>query len=92
MALCSRTLKQCSWPARKLALHLNRHSGRPVGAVTVRLAPGESRTVDFTFGKIVQHTEPQLSVTPTVQPLKDVVLDKIRQNACQLRSQLINSM
>ncbi|WP_354257074.1 DUF4012 domain-containing protein [Arthrobacter sp. OAP107] len=54
-----------------------RHSGRPVGSVTIRLAPGESRTVDFTFGKIVQHTEPKLSVTPTVQELKDVVLDTI---------------
>ncbi|MDQ0620123.1 DUF4012 domain-containing protein [Arthrobacter globiformis] len=55
-----------------------RHSGRPVGSVTVRLAPGESSTVDFMFGKIVQHTVPQLSVTPTVQALKDVVLDTIR--------------
>lgn len=52
----------------------HRHANRPVGVVDVRLAPGESRTVDFTFGKIVQHTEPNLVVTPTVQPVKDVIL------------------
>lgn len=62
---------------KKVNFSAQRHSGRPVGAVMVRLAPGESRTVEFTFGKIVQHTEPQLSVTPTVQALKDVVLDTI---------------
>lgn len=63
---------------KKTGFASNRHSDRPVGSVTVRLAPGESRTVDFTFGKIVQHTEPELSVTPTVQALKDVVLDTVR--------------
>jgi hypothetical protein len=51
-----------------------RHSNRPVGVVAVRLAPGESRTVELTFGKIVQHTEPNLVVTPTVQPVKEVTL------------------
>ncbi|GAP53585.1 hypothetical protein AHiyo6_01500 [Arthrobacter sp. Hiyo6] len=52
----------------------NRHSGRPVGSVTVTLAPGQTSTVELTFSKIVQHTEPNLVVTPTVQPVKDVVL------------------
>lgn len=50
------------------------HGNRPVGVLAVRLAPGESRTVEFTFGKIVQHTEPNLVVTPTVQDVKDVIL------------------
>jgi hypothetical protein len=50
------------------------HSGRPVGVLAVQLAPGETKTVDFTFGKIVQHTEPNVVVTPTVQDVKDVVL------------------
>lgn len=50
------------------------HSNRPVGVLAVRLAPGESKTVDFTFGKIVQHTEPNVVVTPTVQDVKDVKL------------------
>ncbi|WP_454699217.1 DUF4012 domain-containing protein [Arthrobacter humicola] len=52
----------------------HRHSNRPVGSVTVTLVPGQSSTVELTFGKIVQHTEPKLVVTPTVQPVKDVVL------------------
>lgn len=62
---------------KKIGFASHRHSGRPVGSVTVRLAPGQSTTVEFTFDKIVQHTDPQLSVTPTVQPLKDLVLDTI---------------
>lgn len=62
---------------KKIGFASQLHSGRPVGMVTVALAPGESSTVEFTFGKIVQHTEPQLAVTPTVQPLNDVVLGKI---------------
>lgn len=50
------------------------HGNRPVGVLAIRLAPGESKTVDFTFGKIVQHTEPNVVVTPTVQDVKDVTL------------------
>lgn len=50
------------------------HENRPVGVVAVRLAPGETRTTEFTFGKIVQHTEPNVVVTPTVQVVKDVIL------------------
>ncbi|MDP9989349.1 hypothetical protein J2S98_004539 [Arthrobacter oryzae] len=50
------------------------HANRPVGVVAQQLAPGESKTVDITFGKIVQHAEPNLVVTPTVQPVKDVIL------------------
>lgn len=50
------------------------HSNRPLGITAIRLAPGESKTVDFTFGKIVQHIEPTLTVTPTVQTVKDVTL------------------
>ncbi|WP_432245010.1 DUF4012 domain-containing protein [Arthrobacter sp. G.S.26] len=53
------------------------HGDRPVGVYAIRLAPGESKTVDFTFGKIVQHTEPSLVVTPTVQPVKDVILPNL---------------
>lgn len=50
------------------------HSNRPVGLLAIRLAPGQSRTVEFKFGKIVQHTEPNLAVTPTVQAVNDVIL------------------
>ncbi|WP_254678653.1 DUF4012 domain-containing protein [Arthrobacter sp. 24S4-2] len=59
---------------KKTDFAAHRHGNRPVGSVTVTLAPGQSSTVDLTFGKIVQHTEPNLVVTPTVQPVKDVAL------------------
>lgn len=51
-----------------------RHSNRPVGVLAVRLAPGESKSVEFTFGKIVQHAEPDIFVTPSAQPVDDVIL------------------
>ncbi|MDJ0455836.1 DUF4012 domain-containing protein [Arthrobacter sp. NQ7] len=49
-------------------------ASRPVGIVAQQLAPGETKTLEFTFGKIVQHAEPNLVVTPSVQPVKDVIL------------------
>lgn len=51
-----------------------RHDDRPVGTLSVRLAPGQSSTVEFTFGKIVQHSQPEVVVTPTVQPTDKVIL------------------
>ncbi|MDR6505094.1 DUF4012 domain-containing protein [Arthrobacter oryzae] len=59
----------------------HRHANRPVGSVTIVLAPGQTSTVELTFAKIVQHTEPNLVVTPTVQPVKDVVLG-LEQTEC----------
>ncbi|ELT45970.1 hypothetical protein G205_01948 [Arthrobacter nitrophenolicus] len=50
------------------------HSGRPVAVLAVQLAPGETKTVEVTFAKIVQHAEPNVVVTPTVQAVKDVTL------------------
>ncbi|QDG64616.1 DUF4012 domain-containing protein [Pseudarthrobacter sp. NIBRBAC000502771] len=50
------------------------HANRPVAVVAQQLAPGETKTLEFTFGKIAQHTEPDLAVTPTVQHVKDVIL------------------
>lgn len=47
--------------------------GRPVGTLTTRLKPGQKSTVEFTFGQIVQKDAPALTVTPTVQPVADVV-------------------
>lgn len=59
----------------KVAFGSHIHSGRPVGMVTTSLKPGQESTVDFTFGKIVQHMDPKVIVTPTVQNVKDVILD-----------------
>ncbi|MCX2747054.1 DUF4012 domain-containing protein [Arthrobacter sp. MI7-26] len=50
------------------------HGNRPVGSLTVRLAPGQSSTVEFIFGKIVQHNQPEVVVTPTIQSVDKVVL------------------
>ncbi|AFR30197.1 hypothetical protein ARUE_c33160 [Arthrobacter sp. Rue61a] len=50
-----------------------RHGQRAVGTSTIKLAPGESTTLIFNFGHIVQHSEPQLVVTPTTQLVKDVI-------------------
>lgn len=61
----------------KIGFASHTHGGRPVGAVTVALPPGKKSTIDFVFGKIVQHTEPELTVTPTVQVREDVVLDTV---------------
>jgi len=59
------------------------HANRPVGVISEELAPGETKTVDFLFGKIVQHAEPNLFVTPTVQPVSDVILPTTRTSCGQ---------
>ncbi|WJH26505.1 DUF4012 domain-containing protein [Pseudarthrobacter defluvii] len=56
----------------KIGLGSYMHRGRPVGIVSARLAAGETTTLDMTFLKVVQDTEPTLAVTPTIQDVKDV--------------------
>lgn len=51
-----------------------RHGNRPVAVLAVGLAPGESKTVEFTFGNVGSDTEPNVLVTPTVQKVSEVVL------------------
>lgn len=58
----------------KVPFGAQQHDNRPVGTLTVRLAPGQSSTVEFTFGKIVQHSQPEIVVTPTIQSVDKVVL------------------
>ena len=67
-------VETASVDGKKADFSAQRHADRPVGTVTITLAPGQSSTVELTFGKIVQHTEPNVVVTPTVQPVKDVIL------------------
>lgn len=55
-----------------VASHL--HGNRPVGVVTTRLAPGQSSELEIGFVRVAQHGAPVLSVTPTVQDVKDVML------------------
>lgn len=49
------------------------HDERPVGVVTTNLGPGESVDLEFLFSKVVQSSEPALSVTPTVQRPAEVI-------------------
>ncbi|UKA48942.1 DUF4012 domain-containing protein [Arthrobacter sp. FW305-123] len=58
----------------KIPFAAQRHNQRAVGTSTIRLAPGESTSLEFKFGHIVQHAAPEISVTPTTQPVKDVIL------------------
>ncbi len=58
---------------QKIAFAAQRHSQRAVGTSTLKLGPGESATLDFNFGHIVQHGSPQIVVTPTTQSTKDVI-------------------
>lgn len=46
---------------------------RPVGTMTTQLAPGQSTKVEIAFQNVVQHSQPELVVTPTIQHLDDVV-------------------
>jgi uncharacterized membrane protein len=59
---------------KKVPFGAERHDDRPVGILSVRLAPGQSSTIEFTFVKIVQHSQPEVVVTPTVQSVDKVVL------------------
>lgn len=58
-----------------------RHDERPVGTVTTLLAPGQSTTVEFNFGHIVQHAQPELVVTPTTESVKNVI-QSAQQESC----------
>lgn len=58
------------------------HGDRPVAVVTAELAPGESTTVDVDFSNVVQHSEPRLDITPTIQDPVDVILPLKREGSC----------
>jgi hypothetical protein len=75
------TVENAFLGGKKTGFASQRHSGRPVGMVTIQLAPGQRSTVEFTFSKIVQHADPLLTVTPGVQAQKDVIL-KTESSAC----------
>lgn len=60
---------------QKIPFAAQRHGQRAVGTSTIRLAPGETSSLEFNFGHIVQNAAPEVSVTPTTQPVKDVIQD-----------------
>lgn len=65
------------------------HGTRPVGVVTTRLAPGEARAIELSFGKIASQVEPSVVVTPTVQDVRDVVRNPTI-SACGEKSGTLN--
>lgn len=59
---------------KKVPFGAQQHDNRPVGTLSVRLAPGQSSIVEFTFVKIVQQGRPEVVVTPTVESMDKVIL------------------
>lgn len=59
-----------------------RHGDRPVGTVTTELRPGQSATVELDFTGVVQTSDPILHVTPTIQPLEEVLLPTVSNGQC----------
>lgn len=57
----------------KIPFAAQRHGQRSVGTSTIQLAPGATTSLDFNFGHIVQHAQPEIVVTPTTQLIKDVI-------------------
>lgn len=51
-----------------------RHGQRPVGTVSVELGPEETAIIDVVFSKVVQDTDPNVVLTPTLQSLEEMVL------------------
>ncbi|KAD3515511.1 DUF4012 domain-containing protein [Arthrobacter yangruifuii] len=60
-----------------------KHGQRPVGTVTLELAPGETALIDIGFTRVVQDSEPKLQVTPSVQAVQDVIIPMDRRESCQ---------
>ncbi|BCW41645.1 hypothetical protein StoSoilB3_31800 [Arthrobacter sp. StoSoilB3] len=58
---------------QKIPFAAQRHGQRAVATSTIQLAPGASTSLEFNFGHIVQHTQPDIVVTPTTQPVNEVI-------------------
>lgn len=67
----------------KIPFGAGKHGQRPVGTVTTELGPGESAVLEVSFFHVVQESEPQLQLTPGIQPLEDVLLPPKFDSSCQ---------
>lgn len=74
-------VENASLDGRPIPVSPGQHGSRPVGSVSLELAPGETKTLDVIFSKVVQDSDPDLTVTPTLQSLADVVVPFAR-NSC----------
>jgi hypothetical protein len=73
-------IEQATQDGNRIPFSSQVHAERPVGVVTTLLKLGQSSTVEFTFDKIVQHTKPELVVTPTTDAVKNVVMDTMTES------------
>ena len=73
-------IEQATQDGNRIPFNSQVHAERPVGVVATLLKPGQSSTVEFTFDKIVQHTKPELVVTPTTDAVKNVVMDTMTES------------
>ncbi|MBT2515735.1 DUF4012 domain-containing protein [Arthrobacter sp. ISL-30] len=67
-------IEQAVQDGTRIPFNSQLHDQRPVGTVTTLLKPGQSTTVELSFDKIVQHTKPEVVVTPTTDAVKNVVM------------------
>lgn len=58
---------------QQISFAAQRHGQRSVGTSTIQLPPGASSSLVFNFGHIVQHAQPVIAVTPTTQPVNEVI-------------------
>lgn len=59
-----------------------RHGQRPVGVVSVELAPGQSTVLEMSFYNVVQSSDPELQMTPTLMDTADAVLPASLDASC----------
>lgn len=64
-----------------VSLGAGKHALRPVGTVSLQLAPGERSEVVVIFSRVFQDSEPRLAVSPTLDAPQNVILPTTRQ-AC----------
>lgn len=75
-------VETASLNGRLVPIGAGKHGQRPVGTVTLELAPGESAELDVVFSRVVRDSDPELQVTPGLEANAEVVLPAER-TACQ---------
>lgn len=66
-------VESASLNGNQISMGSGKHGQRPVGTVSVELGPGETGTLELTFSHVVQDSQPQLQVTPSIQPSSEVI-------------------
>ncbi|MEA3550247.1 DUF4012 domain-containing protein [Pseudarthrobacter sp. C1] len=59
-----------------------RQDQRPVAVLTAEIGPGETETVEIDFSRVAAQSDLDLNVTPTIQPVEDVVRPPVRAESC----------